>query len=97
MNRPMLPLTGLSPDVTDPVLAHVVRFARDVAWRHRSLVADPSRFGTALQGYYRAWRTSEAGEIPPLDARVLRIAINAYRDAHRALHESRRSNERPAA
>ena len=97
MNRPMLPLTDLSLDVKDPVLAHVVRFARDVAWRHRSFAADPGRFRTALEGYYRAWRISEAAELPPLDARVLRIAIAAYCDAHRTLHGSRRSNERPAA
>jgi hypothetical protein len=97
MNRPMLPLADLSLDVTDPVLAQVVRFARDVAWRHRSLDADPGRFRTALEGYYRAWRISEAAELPPLDARVLQIALAAYRDAHRTLHGSRRSHERHAA
>ena len=97
MNRPLLPLIDLSLDVTDPVLAHVVRFARDVAWRHRNLAADPGRFRTALEGYYRAWRISEAAEIPPLDAGALQIAIAAYRDAHRALLRFRRSNERSAA
>ena len=97
MNRPMLPLPDLSREATDPVLAHVVRFARDVAWRHRNLATDTGRFRTALEGYYRAWRISEAGEIPPLDARVLRISITAYCEAHRALHRSHRSNERPAA
>jgi hypothetical protein len=97
MNRPMLPLPDLSREATDPVLAHVVRFARDVAWRHRNLVADPGRFRRALEGYYRAWRISEAAEIPPLDAGALQIAIAAYRDAHRALPRSRRGNERSAA
>jgi len=97
MNRPMLPLADRALDVTDSVLVQVVRFARDVAWRHRNLAADPGRFRTALEGYYRAWRISEAGEIPPLDARVLRISITAYCEAHRALHRSHRSNERPAA
>jgi hypothetical protein len=33
MNGPMLLLIDLSLDATDPVSAHVVRFARDVAWR----------------------------------------------------------------
>ena len=97
MNRPMFPLTDLSRDVTDPVLAHVVRFARDVAWRHRNLDADPARFRAALERYYRASRISEAAEIPSLDARMLRIAIAAYLDAHRVLRWSRRSEERPAA
>ena len=46
MNRPMLPQIELSLDVADPLLAHVVRFARDVAWRHRNFAADPGRFRT---------------------------------------------------
>jgi hypothetical protein len=97
MNRQMLPLADFSLDnVTDPVLVQVVRFARDVAWRHRNLAADPARFRTALEGYYRAWQISEAAELGPLDAHALQIAIAAYRDAHRALQGSRRS-ERPAA
>ncbi|MFZ1125635.1 MAG: hypothetical protein WAN59_10905 [Candidatus Baltobacteraceae bacterium] len=50
MNRPMLPLTDLSPEVTDPVLAHAIRFARDIAWRHRNADADPARFRAALEG-----------------------------------------------
>jgi len=97
MNRPMLPLADRALDVTDSVLVQVVRFARDVAWRHRTLPADPGRFRVALEGYYRAWRISEAAALPPLDARVVKIAIAAYRDAHRKLHRSRRRIERPAA
>jgi hypothetical protein len=97
MNRPMLPLIDLSHDAADPISERVVRFARDVAWRHRNLDADPARFRAALERYYRASRISEAAEIPSLDARMLRIAIAAYLDAHRVLRWSRRSEERPAA
>jgi hypothetical protein len=97
MNGPMLPLIDLSLDATNPVSAHVVRFARDVAWRHRNLDADPIRFRAALEGYYRAWRVSQSVEPRPLDARVLGIAIAAYRDAHRKLHGPRLRNERPTA
>jgi hypothetical protein len=97
MKRPMLPLTDLSRNEADPVLVQVVRFARDVAWRHRNLAAEPARFRAAFEGYYRAWRITNTGAVPPLDTRVLWIAIAAYRDAHRTLQGSRRSNEHSAA
>jgi hypothetical protein len=50
-----------------------------------------------LQGYYRAWRISAAAEVPPLDVRVRRLAVAAYRDTHRALPGARRNNAARAA
>ncbi len=97
MNRAMLPVIDLSLDATDPVVAHVIRFARDVAWRHRNVDADAARFRTALEGYYRAWRISQGVKSQPLDSRLLGIAIAAYRDAHRELHRPRLRNVRRAA
>jgi hypothetical protein len=96
MTGSTLPLPDVL-DATDPVLAHVERFARDVAWRHRNHAADPVRFRAALEGYYRAWRISQAAQEAPLERRVLRAAISAYREAHQSMHPSRRRNERRAA
>ena len=59
----------------------------------------PTRLASARRsrGYHRAWRMSQGVEAQPLDARLMRMSVAAYGEAHRVLRESRRSSQCPAA
>jgi hypothetical protein len=85
MNDSPLSLIDLTLEASDPVAAHLMRFARDVAWRHRRSPADARRFRLALEGYHRAWRIGNDDVPRELKTALVRALVAEYRTAHAAL------------
>jgi len=57
----------------------LVRFAREVAKRHRGRPADVGALVQALQAYHRAWALFD--RVPVLDAAAIGIAVSEYQRA----------------